>query len=173
MVAVLFVSAFIAANSNQASCHLPPAQARVVDRWLKSHAGYRVATDDDCEDCATNIAALRRGSGGPWKPVPNYHPYCVEGDFNGDKNRDLAIVVVAPTKAAERFVLLVFNGPFTSPGTHSPAFVSEPMDLKHSGLAYGPPRPRPYRLLIGEFESEGILLIPKGKGYEWDQTVDD
>jgi hypothetical protein len=111
--------------------------------------------------------------GGAWKPVPNYHPYYIEGDFNGDGSKDFAVVVIAPIRSAKRFVLLVFNGPFTSSDIHSPAFISEPMDLTESGLFFGSPRPKPYRLLVGGFESEGMLLLPKGKGYVWDNSSHD
>ncbi len=64
----------------------------------------------------------------------------------------------------------MFNGPFKSE-TLSPAFMQSGMDLKYSGLFYGPPRPKPYRLLLGPFESDsGALLIPHGRSYRWDDT---
>jgi hypothetical protein len=45
------------------------------------------------------------------------------------------------------------------------------MDLTYSALFYGPPRPKPYRLLLGRFESDsGALLIPHGRGYKWDDS---
>jgi hypothetical protein len=91
----------------------------------------------------------------------------VVGDFNGDGQKDLAIVVIAPVAAAKRFQLLLFNGPFLGKQSHGPAFVSEFLDLTGQGLFFGPPRPKPYRLLVGAFESEGMVLAPKGKGYAW------
>jgi hypothetical protein len=34
-----------------------------------------------------------------------------------------------------------------------------------AGLFYGPPRPKPYRLIVGTFESEGLVLQPLGNTY--------
>ncbi len=69
------------------------------------------------------------------------------------------------SKQENNFALVVFNGPFKSE-TSSPAFMQSGLDLKYQGLVYGPPRPKPYRLLLGRFESDsGSLLIPHGRGY--------
>jgi hypothetical protein len=48
----------------------------------------------------------------------------------------------------------------------APAFVKPGLDLKGQGLFYGPPRPKPYRLLIGRFEAEGATLSPSGRTYK-------
>jgi len=83
------------------------------------------------------------------------------GDFNGDGQVDFAVVVLNQSKGKRQFTLLVFNGPFVSSEV-APAFVDSDLDLKGSGLFYGPPRPTPYRLAIGRFESEGTTLLPHG-----------
>lgn len=152
---------------------LQPPHQQVVDSWLQGHPGFRVAVESDCGDCNEQIQSLRRGMGGVWKAVPNYQPYSVVGDFNGDGQKDLGIVVMTPVSASKRFQILIFNGPFLGIETHKPAFVSEFLDLTGQGLFYGPPRPKPYRLLVGAFESEGMRLIPKGKGYVWDTSPND
>jgi hypothetical protein len=109
---------------------------------------------------------MRRGSGGPWKPVRDYQPYMATGDFNGDGQSDFAAVVVDDTQPVEQsFTLLVFNGPIKS-RRQRPAFVEQKLDFRHRGLFFGPPRPRPYRLLFGLFESEGHLLRPVGPSYQ-------
>ena len=96
----------------------------------------------------------------------DYHPYTATGDFNGDGVEDFAVVVVERSKQENNFVLIVFNGPFKSE-TASPVFMKSGLDLKYQGLVYGPPRPKPYRLLLGRFESDsGLLLIPHGHGYK-------
>jgi len=139
-------------------------EQKVLQSWLAHHAEYRIATDEDC-DCADDIKQRKAGWGGTWKPVPDYHPYTATGDFNGDGVEDFAVVVIERSKQENIFVLVVFNGPFKSE-TASPAFMKSGLDLKYQGLAYGPPRPRPYRLLVGRFESDsGVLLIPHGRGY--------
>ena len=145
--------------------HTLTAQAqKVLEGWLARHAEFRVATDEDC-DCADDIKQMKAGAGGAWKPVPDYHPYIATGNFNGDGAEDFALVVVERSKQANNFALVVFNGPFKSE-TASRAFMQSGLDLKYQGLFYGPPRPKPYRLLVGRFESDsGSLLIPHGHGY--------
>jgi hypothetical protein len=143
---------------------LTAQEQKVLESWLAHHLQYRAATDQDC-DCADDIKEMKAGSGGVWKPVPDYHPYAATGDFNGDGVRDFAVVVLDRSKQEKNFALVVFNGPFKSE-TASPAFLETGLDLSGCGLFYGPPRPKPYRLLVGRFESDsGSLLIPKGRGY--------
>jgi hypothetical protein len=110
---------------------------------------------------------MRKGSGGPWKPVPDYQPYAATGDLNGDGRGDFAVVVIDTSKSIqEAFRLLVFNGPFsTTLGNPTPAFEKAGLNLQGAGLFFGPPRPQPYRLLVGGFESEGMLLQPTGRSY--------
>jgi len=137
-------------------------QQKILRNWLAQHPEYRLATDEDCE-CSSDIKQMRAGYGGLWKAVPDYHPYIATGDFNGDGVQDFAAVVVNLSKQQNNFTWLVFNGPFESA---PPAFIQSGLDLKHHGLFYCPPRKRPYRLLVGAFESDtGSLLIPKGRGY--------
>jgi hypothetical protein len=143
---------------------LTAQEQKVLKSWLAQHSEYRLATDEDC-DCAEEIKQIKAGTGGAWKPVPDYHPYAATGDFNGDGVGDFAVVVVDPSKKKKNFALVLFNGPFET-GIASPAFVESGLNLKYMGLFYGPPRPRPYRLLLGGFESDsGSLLIPSGRGY--------
>jgi hypothetical protein len=103
------------------------------------------------------------GYGGRWKPVPDYHPYAVTGDFNGDGNIDFAVAVVR-TNAPRKFTILVFNGPIKSVDD-APSFVESDSQMKGIGFFFGPPRPKPYRLVVGAFQSEGYVLTPKGRTY--------
>jgi hypothetical protein len=140
-------------------------EQKVLQSWLARHPEYHVATDEDCE-CAEDIKQIKAGWGGAWKPMPDYHPYIATGDFNGDSVEDFAVVLIGRSKQENNFVLVVFNGPFKSESA-SPAFIKSGLNLKYQGLAYGPPRPKPYRLLVGRFESDsGVLLIPHGHGYK-------
>lgn len=130
----------------------------MLGEWLKSNPTFRVATDSDCR-CSEEIAEIRKGSGDAWKPNPRYHPYYVSGDFNGDGTEDFAVVLVG---SQSQLHLAIFNGRFL-PGT-KPAYLSS----DHVGaLFYGPPRPRPYRLIIGAFGSEGGSLKPEGGSYSY------
>jgi hypothetical protein len=144
---------------------LNPKEEQTVEAWLRRHSGFRQATDADC-GCERDIQLMRTGSGGIWKPVPDYHPYLATGDFNGDGNRDLAVVVVDTAKRRHNFTLLVFNGPVDS-ADPTPTFVCSNLDLIGSGLFYGSPRPKPFRLVLGRFESEGRVLVPRGRTYRF------
>jgi hypothetical protein len=138
-----------------------------VVAYLKSHPTVRLATLADCVECAESIRLLREGLLG-WPPVPNYYPYRLVGDFNGDGVLDLAVVLVDTKAAKTPFRVLVFNSYLQSP-VRNPSFVLRNLDLSSGGLFYGPPRPKPYRLLIGGFESEGAILEPKGATYRLDE----
>jgi len=170
MIPTVFLPILLGASPAPQVPSVQPAHLQITQKWLGEHPGSRIATERDCGDCSEQIAAIRKGMGGAWKPVPGYQPYYSVGDFNGDGQRDFAVVVATQDKSPKHFILLVFNGPLDASKPQKPAFVSEPMDLTEQGLFFGPPRPKPYRLLVGGFESEGRLLLPKGKGYSWDQS---
>ncbi len=165
----LFAASLLLTSAAWGGHTLTAQEQKVLQNWLTHHSEYRISTDEDC-DCADDIKQMKAGSGEVWKPVPDYHPYVVTGDFNGDGVEDFAVVLVGRTKQQKNFALIVFNGPFKA-ATLSPAFMESGMDLQNTGLFYGPPRPKPYRLLLGRFESDsGALLIPHGRGYQWDES---
>src|ERR1039458_2890658 len=148
-----------------ASHTLAPQEQKILTVWLSGHAQYRAAANKDC-DCEEDIQKMKAGSGGVWRPVPDYFPYVATGDFNGDGIRDFAVVVIDRTKSTHQFTLLVFNGPFGSDAV-DPAFVESGLDLQYMGLSYGPPRPKPHRLIMGRFESDNTsMLVPHGKTYK-------
>lgn len=135
------------------------SEQTILKVWLSAHPEFRVALDADC-DCANNIEKMRRGVGGAWKANPNYHPYYVAGDFNGDNKNDFAVMLINTNEGGKHY-LAIFNGPHNS-GT-KPAYLRP----EEGALFYGSPRPEPYRLIIGEFESEGVSFEPKGTSYEY------
>ena len=135
----------------------------VLQAWLSAHPSFRLATVEDCR-CADDVANMRQGLGGEWRPVADYQPYVATGDFNGDGKTDFAVVLVEKSAQPGSFAFLVFNGPFAE-GPQEPAFIESGRDLARQGLFFGPPRPKPYRLLLGPFESEASILMPKGKTY--------
>ena len=138
-----------------------------LEPWLSSHPSFRLAIESDCIYCSESIKHMRTENYGDWKPLPNYQPYYTIGDFNSDTVDDLAVAVIDDRKTNKKFLILIFNGPFNTSKNLDPVFVSEPIDLSSSGLFYGGPRPKPWRLLVGPFESEGRLLIPQAKTYKW------
>jgi hypothetical protein len=146
-------------------------EQKILDAWLAGHPEYRAAADGDC-NCAEDIQQMRKGYGGSWRPVPDYHPYVATGDFNSDGATDFAVVVIERAKSIHNFTLLVFNGPL-GPKTASPTFVGSGLDLRYEGLGFGPPRPKPYRLLMGPFESDNTaILVPQGRTYKWQVNGD-
>jgi hypothetical protein len=144
---------------------LTSQEQKILETWLARHSEFRVATDADC-DCAEDIQQMRTGYGGNWPSVPDYHPYAATGDFNSDGVSDFAIVVIDRSKPTQNLTLLVFNGPFGTKAA-SPAFVESALDLRGQGLSFGPPRPKPYRLVVGPFESDNTsILVPRGRTYK-------
>jgi len=134
----------------------------ILDHWLQKHPHFTLARPEDCS-CPDDIAAMKNGDGGAWAPVPDYNPYVATGDFNSDGAEDLAVVVRDRTLQAKAFRFLIFNGPLRS--GIPPAFEERDLEARREGLFFGPPRPKPYRLLIGGFETEAAILVPKGKSY--------
>lgn len=143
---------------------LRPEHRRVLNAWLKLHPTLRLGTDEDC-GCEDDIERIRTHSDDVGKAVADYHPYAAVGDFNGDGKTDFAVALVDTSKTTKAFTLIVFNGPFGGKAK-PPAFLLSDLDLARSGLFFGPPRPKPYRLLVGRFESEGALFEPRNGTYE-------
>jgi hypothetical protein len=162
IVAVMLYAyaAFPATPTSEVPAYISPPHRAALEKWLTTAKTFRVATDEDC-NCSDDIAAMRRGYGGAWKANPNFHPYYVVGDFNGDRHTDFAVVVIRGFDNSKREVA-IFNGPFSTDAAKAPAYLSG----KYVGaLFFGSPRPKPWRLIVGPFESEGSLLIPKGSTY--------
>jgi len=136
---------------------LAPQEKKVLAAWLAQHPSFRVATDQDCS-CAEDIQQMKAGDGSVWRPVPDYHPYVATGDFNGDGIRDFAVAVIDRKKSENQFTLLVFNGPFGSDGVQQ-AYIKKDLDLRSMGLFFGPPRPKPYRLVVGRFGTKPLLIL--------------
>jgi hypothetical protein len=109
---------------------------------------------------------MKTGYGGNWTRYPDYHPYVVTGDFNSDGVEDFAAVLIDRSKTAKNFTLLIFNGPYGSKPS-APAYIESGFDLRGQGMSFGPPRPKPYRVVVGPFESDNtFILVPKGHTYK-------
>jgi len=167
----------VAATALLAGCFLMPGDAlgghtltarqqAVLHAWLARHRVFRLATDEDC-DCKDDIKGMRSGDE-TWPPVKDYHPYVATGDFRGSGVLDFAVAVIDRPATKDWFTLLVFDGPFHSVDTR-PAFVERGLHLRDKGFAYGPPRPKPFRLVVGPFESDNTcILSPQGPSYRLD-----
>lgn len=144
---------------------LTSQEQKILAAWLSRNSHFRGAADGDC-DCSEDIQQMKAGSGGVWHPIPDYHPYAATGDFNGDGVSDFAVVVVDRRKTIRQYTILVFNGPFDSDAAE-PAFIVSGLDLRYMGLFFGPPRPKPYRLIAGRFGTDSTsILVPLGQTYK-------
>lgn len=146
-----------------------PGHQALLSHWLSDHRSFRVARDADCSDdvvdaagnthtqtCAHLVEEIRK-----WAHNPNYEPFYATGDFNGDGHGDFAAVLIdtANAKPHRNAVVVVFNGPFTMNRGEQPAFILKDRSASATFLGYGPPRPKPWRLVIGSPEAEGYALV--------------
>ena len=161
----LFATAAPAAEQASVPDYIGGEQRIVILKWLTKHPNFRLALDEDCR-CQESIKAIRSETHEAWEPIPDYHPYYMPGDFNNDESQDVAIVVVEKANRANS-MLVVFNGPLGQSQATTPAFASSKLS---GALFYGAPRPEPFRLVIGAFNSEGIVLEPKVRTYEPDKN---
>jgi hypothetical protein len=163
ILCLFFPNSSFARNSNATKLH--PQHERILYRWLSQKPYLRVATEDDCK-CTDDIRETRTRKVGVWKPVPNYTPYYAIGDFNSDGQIDFAVALIDKTKFTNRFAIAIFNGSFPVRKSYEPALFEKDFELRGKGFAFGLPRPKPFRLILGPFESDNsILFQPRGKRY--------
>jgi len=138
---------------------MPAPHWKTVKSWLADHQNYVPIEKAECE-CDADLGEIRRGETGR-APNLTYNPHYVSGDFNFDGVRDFAVLL--KNTATSKLVVVVFSRERTG------GFRSFPLDIPLSvagvGLFYGPPRPRPYYLVVSTFGSEGFLVVPVGTEY--------
>jgi len=78
---------------------------------------------------------------------------------------DFAVALIDATASGDKFTLVVFNGPLSPLG--EPAFLKPGLDLRRDRLFYfGTRKPKPYRLMVGPFNSDSAFrLRPSGTNY--------
>jgi|SRR5579862_2992587 len=158
-----------AVSGDSLPSYVAPRHRHAIAAWLSHHPTYRLAVDADCS-CADDIAHVRAGNSPEWPPLPDYHPYYTVGDFRGDGAEDVAVGVISP-QHRDKFRVLIIHGAPTK-GRSAQTFLSEELDLRQ-GLFYGAPRPKPWRLLVGPFESDGVTLEPTPGGYKFSNEDSD
>jgi hypothetical protein len=134
-------------------------QKKSLSAWLKQHPTFRPASDNDC-NCADDLKEMRQQ--GAWgHPLPDFQPYLKIGDFNHDGANDFAIIAIQKNDPSKRS-FLVFNGPFS--GRTKPPVLNQDISPR-TAIFYDPPE---HPLVIGAFESEGCVILPRGLGYVLD-----
>jgi len=141
---------------------LEPKDRATVSAWLNSHPEYRLAVDEDCA-CAEDIDRVRAGAGNGWPTNPDYHAFCVAGDFANDGAIDVAVGVLKLADPTQLQILILHGE--NKRGKRRKDFLSESFPLRGNALFFGAPRPRPWVLLVGGFESEGAMFEPTSTGY--------
>jgi hypothetical protein len=155
---------------------LSAQHARFLQEWLVKHAELRPANLEDCENrtvdsagnervesCRRLIQELRE-----WTKDSAANPFFAHRDFNGDSEEDFAVVLTerrVMAARAKRAIVVVFNGPFRGGTAAEPAFSVTRRSVSETFLGYGPPRPKPWRLIIGLPESEGMALVWRNGRY--------
>jgi hypothetical protein len=150
--------------------NLPARQTQVLRDWLALHREFRLVNETDCEDrwrdavgnehadsCERLIQQLRN-----WTKNAATSPFYVSGDFNQDGADDFAAVLTdahARPRRVRRAIVVVFNGPFEVVTLHKPVFNLKRDSVSSTFLGYGPPRPKPWHLIIGAPETEGRALV--------------
>lgn len=157
-------------SSNARHLHLSGVHDRLLRKWLSTHADLRPAGMEDCVDrrldsagkehrdsCERLVQELRT-----WTKDAETDPWYAKGDFNGDGAEDFAVVLTAThlkKGAPKSATVVVFNGPFRAGGSVKPAFLQTRRSVSETFLGFGPPRPKPWHLIIGLPESEGAALV--------------
>jgi hypothetical protein len=91
------------------------------------------------------------------------------GDFRGDGAADVAVGVISQQHPRKFRVLIIHGTPPKGPAAKT--FLSEELDF-HQGLFYGPPRPKPWSLVVGPFESDGVTFEPTPTAYKFSSDDD-
>ncbi len=128
--------------------------------WFSKHPDYRAARPEDCQ-CNDDIESIRRGDGGAFPAVPNYQPYFIQGDFNGDGVGDAAIVAIS-AKADPKIVIVVSVADRNAGKAATQQIPRTGENLVARALFCARPYPatpeQSCRLLFGAFESEAEVV---------------
>ena len=127
--------------------NLNPVHQRVLNRWLRQHPALRLMTLEDAKLTGESAAAMQRGYGS------EYHPCYVVGDFNEDRAKDFAVLLIDTAMRSKQGTIAIFNGPFPNVA-HGPAFLDSGYSVPNWGM-WCDFKPR-IRLYEGAFESDNF-----------------
>jgi hypothetical protein len=154
---LVFAASLCLLTSMANASSLNDVQKKMLAYWLDKNLQFRLATETEC-NCGDDIRQMREV--GPWgKPVPDFTPYVLTGDFRRNGQSDFAVVV---TTQEGRGALVIFDGPFRGTATKKPAYVGALSAIKNMALFRSQQNGWP---IFGRFESEGCLYRPRGRTY--------
>lgn len=162
MIAILVGSVYLSASAASATTSsLSAPQLATLQGWLTRNPTFRRATAKDCH-CDDDIRQMRT-VGTYDGPTPDYDPYTRVGDFRHNGQLDFAVVVIDGKQQTEG-TLLIFDGPFQGEAKR-PAFVGGIGHVPRVAIFKSPKGPWP---VVGEFESEGCVYLPRKATYIMD-----
>ena len=160
------ISTCLLLSSAEAASSLSGNQRLSLDAWLSRNPQYTIATEQDC-DCGDDIEDAR--AHGPYgKPLPDFQPSLLAGDFRKNGQSDFAVVVKRVREDHVSLnVLLIFDGPFVGAAAKPPVFVHPLNRLRNNALFQSMGDGYP---IYGAFESEGCAFVPRKRTYIEDCT---
>ena len=137
---------------------IDPQHQEVLSRWLKTKPQFRLA--NELQDADKEGVAFYRQDWGK-----GFNPYYAVGDFNRDRRKDFAVLVVDSRKSAEEgFAIAIFNAPFNKKSRPN-YFESGYEGVSRCFIAYD--QMVRGRLFLGIYEADSICVTfyPKGQRY--------
>lgn len=138
--------------------HIDSQYRTVLRLWLDTRSGWRPAVIDDDLD-ATSPDQRPFVLDNIKSEGPNFHPFYVAADFNGDGRTDFA--VICTTNDRSNWAVAIFNAPFGK----TPTFYTEKLG-RGDWLFWKANDGFGKRFIIGVPESDsGYIVRPRGNRY--------
>ena len=154
---------------------VPADHLQVLNRWLFQYRELTPVRMADCVDVSRDASGHERVEScerlvtnfRSWSKDPSANPFYARGDFNEDGFEDFSVVLAdANVKDSRKAAMVVvFNGPFASREVKEPKFILLRPSVSETFVGFGPPRAKPWHLVIGPPEAEGHFLVWRAQRY--------
>lgn len=143
--------------------HMDSLHREVLQNWLAGKPGWRPAVEADAYAGASK--EWREYLRNEIRAMSN-HPFYASDDFNGDGDRDFAVILMKKSGRSYKYALAIFNGPFGKKKKSAPSFYSERVAGEGDLLFWMTGDEFGNRFIVGPPASDsGTLITPRGKGY--------
>lgn len=145
-------------NVSMFDSKIDPQHQEVLTRWLKTKPQFRLANESQDAD-KEGLAFYRQDWG------KHFNPFYAVADFNRDRRKDFAVLVVDSRKSAEEgFAIAIFNAPFNKKSRPN-YFEAGYAGISRCFIAYD--QMTRGRLFLGIYEGDSICVTfyPKGQRY--------